>query len=223
MKQQSTWILYGLMILLWSCGNKESVTNSIAAENGYVPLKEATVLSTQDYIAWVRDVDNGLKKEKTIDDLLFSVQYKPYEYIVCLEEKKEALQDSLVKKKTEELSNMQYYDFKISLTEGSGELLKHQITSPQQYDQRINYFAFGMQKDIQLVEGTDTLPCSLYHFERTYDIAPSSTCLLGFPVNTKKSSTEKTLLVYDRTFNKGLLKFTFFTDALKKQPKLKTL
>lgn len=200
-----------------------TIAEDIEIENGLVAAKDAPLMEVSDYVQWVQNSENGFRKEKVIDDLTFFVQYKPYEYIVSVEERKEEISDTLLKSKIAEINDMQYYDFKISLNEGAGELLKYQLASPQEYAERVNYFAFNMQKDIQLAEGNDTLPCTLYHFERAYDAAPSSTFLLGFPLSENKSQQEKTLLVYDRTFNKGMLKFTFRKKDLKNLPKIKTL
>ena len=157
-------------------------------------------LEPKEYVQWIRELTNGLKKEKTIDDLIFTVQFKPPEYIVCMEERQPQLPGDLVKRKTAELSDMQYYDFTITLKKGQGELLKYDLTSSGQYTQRVNYFAFGLQKDIQLLDGNDTLSCSLFHFERAYDVTPSGTFLLGFPVNKNSSGQDKTLIVDDKTF-----------------------
>jgi len=180
-------------------------------------------LEPKEYVQWVQDPDNGLKREKIIDDLIFSVQYKPGEYIICREQRQAQLQAGLVKQKLAGLNGMQYYDLTIKMKSGEGELLKQGLASVEQYDQRVKYFAFAMQNDIQLVEGNDTLPCSLFHFERAYDITPQATFLLGFPVNENTSKEDKTLIIYDKTFNSGLIKLTFPINRLNNLPRLKTL
>ena len=218
--------LYSLLCLLVSCndnsrGDRATQTTGVEALSGV--SKNANILEPKAYVDWVQALGNGLKKDKRFEDITFSVQYKPLEYIVCMEERKIRIEDSLVLRKVNELSDMQYFDLKISLNEGGGELLKYQLSSPQQYSERVNYFAFGLQKDIVLVEGTDTLPCALYHFERAYDVTPSSTFLLGFSLGKNKSPESKTLILYDRTFNKGTIKMAFDKHDLQKIPKLKTI
>src|ERR1019366_9230680 len=79
-----------------SCTNnvkKEQTSNAanIAIENGLIPAAGAPSMEVKEYVKWIQDIKNGFKKEKTIDDITFSVQYKPYEYIVCQEERKEEL------------------------------------------------------------------------------------------------------------------------------------
>jgi len=179
-------------------------------------------LTPKEYVQWLQDKDNGIKKEKNIDDITFSLQYKPAEYIVCMEEKKDQISDSLLKKQQEEFSDMEYYDLTIALSEGQGELLKHDLTSITQYDERVQYFAFDMQQDIKLIEDGDTIPCSLYHFERTYDVAPYSKFLLGFVKGKNAEPKERILTFYDKVFNKGLIKFTYTDEDFNNIPKLKT-
>lgn len=225
---KTEWItLACLAFYITSCsdtGNKGiSGEKKFEVENGYSPSKQADLLPVKNYVQWVQNTGNGFRKEKTIKDLTFSAQFKPYEYIVCLEEKRHELADSIVRKRVSELKDMQYYELRISSNKAGGELLKRELSSAQQYQERVNYFAFGMQRDIQLVEGTDTLPCVMYHFERSFDVSPESVFLLGFPIRNGETQEDKTLLVYDRTFNTGLIKFTFSKKALKNLPKLKTI
>lgn len=193
-----------------------------SGKNGASGKQNQERLMPADYVQWMQDKDNGINKEKVIDDITFSIQYKPYEYIVCMEEKKEQLSDSVVKKKTEEISDMQYFDLTIALTSDEGELLKHDVSSYDQYDKRIKYVSFDMQNDIKLVEDGDTIPCSLYHFERTYDVAPYAKFLLGFAKGKKAEPAEKVITFYDNIFNKGLIKFTYTNEEFNNIPKLKT-
>jgi hypothetical protein len=229
MRQLKKYLFFILLVFSYS-SCKEHVT-----EEGTIPVEEEikesalsdeikmVTMPSENYITWVRNPQNGLVKTKTIDDLKFTVQYKPYEYIVCLEERSDKVADTTMKRKVKELDGMQYYDLKILLKTNEGELLKSGINSMEEYDKRVKYFSFGMQNDIQLVDGKDTLPCVMYHFERAYDATPVCTLLLGFNKDNSNAAKPKTLLVYDRTFNKGLLKFTFTEKRLQTLPKLLTL
>ena len=100
-------------------------------------------------------------------------------------------------------------------------LLKYDLHSRKEYEDRVNYFAFGMQNDIRLVQGGDTLPCQLFHFERVYDVAPYATFLLAFPLG-KDYSSDKTLVLFDHGFNKGILKFFFDGRDIKNVPQVET-
>src|ERR1700751_4964497 len=156
--------------------------------------KNSEVLFPMAYVSWMQDEKHGLSKKKEIEDITFSIQYKPVNYIICLENKQEQLADSLVKRRANELEGARYFDLSIGLTEGEGEILKYHLTSVPEYDSRIKYFAFDMQKDIKLVEGNDTLDCMMFHFERAYDVSPYSKFLLAFPISGKNKSSESTIV-----------------------------
>jgi len=177
-------------------------------------------LAPSQYVSWIEDKNNGMEKEKKIDDIVFSVQYRPVPYVICEEEKKNEISDSLAKRRSAELSGMQYMNLKIEVPQG--ELLKYGLTKNAQYEDRVNYFSFGMQKDIQLVEAGDTLPCLLFHYERVYDIAPYGVFLLAFPKG-KDAEGDKTLIFSDNEFNKGIIKFHFEGKDIKKLPQLETI
>jgi hypothetical protein len=204
-----------------SCNMNPDLLND--SPTGFGKDTKKMLLEPAQYVRWIQKEGNGLLKEKKIDDITFSAQYKPYPYIACMEERKNKIADAVVKKKISELDGMQYFDLKIALTTAEGELLKYKLGSSSEYDQRVKYFAFAMQNDIKMVEGGDTMPCSLFHFERTYDVAPYSKFLLGFMPDKEKSLEEKTLLFYDRTFGKGMIKFTFKNKQIENIPKLKTV
>jgi hypothetical protein len=214
---------------LTGCNSNASIRNE--SDNGTTNIKELPVseeikektLQGSDYINWVRNPENGLVKEKVIDELKFKIQFKPYEYIACMNEHTDQLADTVLKKAIKELNGMQFYDLKISLNDNEGEILKAGLKSREDYDKRVKYFSFEMQQDIQLVDGTDTLPCTMYHYERAYDATPVTTILVGFQADAKNAAKTKTLLIYDRTFNKGLLKFRFTENRLNTLPKLLTL
>jgi hypothetical protein len=194
-------------------GNSPGKSNSTTS----APVRAA------EYISWVRNPENGLLRKKTIDELSFSAQYKPCSYIACLESAKADISDTILRRKLSELEGMEYIDLKIELEGGQGELLKHDLHSAKQYDERITYFSFGMQKDIFLVAGADTIPCGLYHFERAYDVTPYSVFLLGFATRPGSMKTDRTLVFHDNTFHKGIIKLNFSASDLSNIPKLKTI
>src|SRR6185437_11027528 len=200
-----------LLILLLTCCKNERVENG----NYY---KAAVVLEKQDYIDWCRKKENPLKKTKELQDITFSLKYKPAEYVACMEESSGKANTNDVKKNAEDIDGLDYYDFKIQITSGQGELLKYQVASMSDYDSRVNYFAFGMEKDIKMIDGSDTLGCVLFHFERAYDVIPYATFLLAFPKG-KSPLAERTFIYEDKVFNKGIIKFTYTTEDLSQIPK----
>ncbi|MEY4573766.1 MAG: hypothetical protein RLZ10_3072 [Bacteroidota bacterium] len=180
------------------------------------------VFSPKEFAGWVQGKESTLKKEQIVGSFVFSALYKPHEYIICMEERNENLADTTLKRKVAEIEEMEYYDLKIELTNGKNEILKYELESPQQYTNRVNYYAFGMQRDIKLVvDGKDSISCDLYHFERAYDVVPFVKIVIGFKkVDTYK---EKTLVFNDNVFGAGDIKLRFTKKELRNVPKLKTI
>jgi len=214
------------ILLLGSCsrnGVKNNSSASIRALSKEV-LYERTqlVLSPGEYMKWVNNRENNLIMSKTIDDIHFSILYKPTEYIVCKElDDKEIDKDKYENIKAQ-LGDLQYFDLRVQINDFNQEFLKYNLTSSAEYDRRVNYCAFQMQNDIKIIAGLDTISCSLFHFERAFDVVPYGQFILGFKKPTH-STGEETFVFYDKVFNKGIVKFTYDMPSLNHLPKLRTI
>lgn len=220
-------ICSAILFIMWFCNivilNSCTVdgTKNNNNENKNKDLK-TLMLEPRAYVKWFQDEENGLNKIRTIDDIKFSLQYKPAEYVICMEEQQDNLSSDLIKQKKEFLTGMEYFDLTIALAEGNGDILKHNLMSTDKYDERVKYFAFDMQHNIMLIAENDTIPCGLYHFERTYNLAPYSKFLLGFEIENLTNINEWTIVFTDNIFNKGEIKFIYTNEEINNIPKLKT-
>lgn len=216
-----------IFALVFGACNKGDGTVAVFNMNkifaGYEKSASDLTLMPREYVAWVQNLDNGLHSEKTIDEINFSIQYKPYNYIICMEERSDSISSKLVASKVSELNGLDYYDLKIKLINSEGELLKHDLSSSSEYQKRVEYFAFGLEKDIRLVNGKDSIRCSMFHFERSYEAAPYCTILLGFKSLENNKNAQLTLVLEDKIFSKGIIKFTFNKSNFERIPKLKTI
>jgi hypothetical protein len=171
-----------------------------------------------EFISWVENPDNGLKKMKEMGGVKFETLYKPYEYVVLKEEgpieNKEQLATGI-----KELGEMQYFTFRIS-TNNEEDPLKYKTSSKEDYFYRVKYYSFDFQSDIQLIEGNDTLKCQLAHYERNFSIAPEVSVLLGFE-KSKNEEIDKRIVYNDNIFNSGPVSISITATDIKKLPKLK--
>jgi hypothetical protein len=175
------------------------------------------VLSPISYAKWVSDSDNGLNTKKKIGHYEFSLQYKPLDYVVLLEEGVKVPLDKLESRK-KELEGMQYFTFRItSLTED--DMLRTDQQDENEYYQRLEYFVSSAQDDISLIDGGDTLPCAIYHFERNYGLAPFNNIVLGFE-KSGKNAGDKTLVYNDNALGAGPVLLTIKGNAVKQIPQL---
>jgi hypothetical protein len=209
-------------LLFLSCkgiGERGGIEQRISGSS-YVNTK--VILEPGRYVQWCQNTDNGLKKNKEIGDITYLLFYKPIEYVIAQELQSDSISQSIYRRKNSELEGLDYFDFKIQLTSSEGELLKYRVGSTVEYQERLNYFAFQMQKDLKMVEGMDTIDCELFHFERAYDVAPYAVFLLGFP-KQNSDAKERTFFYQDNMFHKGIIKFTYTKEEMRDVPKLKTI
>ncbi len=179
-------------------------------------------LAPAELIAWCENNENGLIPSKVISDIEYTAFYKPTSYIALKEYHENDLYtitDTSINKKIKNLGDMEYFNFRIkSLTE-STELLKVKLKNESEYYSRIEYFSFNMQNDFILLDGTDTLNCLLYHFERVYGLSNSATMILGF--EKRKNKADLKILFNDKVFNSGNIILNIKQSDIDNIPKLK--
>lgn len=224
--------------IIFSGCQMDGMKNNDAGESaqGFLPgiftsgSKQPEYKEPMDYAAWVQDTLNGLFVDRIVDGVGYSVQYKPISYVMLqdlgLEGVKKHKMDSLYSN----YSGYQYITLKIKNLSSNKELLKFRVSSEQEYQNRIYYCSFNIPQDIILVSGNDTLTCVTHLFERVYGIAPEATFLFAFDMpeeerialKTKKDFNyeDKTIILRDRLFQNGIIKFTISKEALNNMPEL---
>lgn len=183
---------------------------------------ERQSLRPADYVHWVEDPSNGLKTEKRIGEYLFVLQYKPLEYLVLKTTKDINITAARLEEEKKEIEELQYYTFQVGEAEGSSDGLTVGASESSEFYGRIQYFTSAVQRDFKLVEGKDTLPCVLHHFERTYGLTPYTSFVLGFPKSRKVSAEDKTFIYEDKVIGSGTIKITIPASCINNIPHLIT-
>lgn len=237
--------IFGFMVLLviYSCEHKmlyhEYFAELLTNDNTNIENNKRNNLSAphlelapKEYIRWIEDKEHGIQVKKTIGDYTFATVYKPYEYLIAREIKKDSISAGILDEKINSINDLQYFSFRISAENQNTELLKVGLSSQDEYYARIEYCSFKMQQDIKLVDNNDTLNCVLFHFERVYNIAPYATFVLGFPLTEKEKKDiqqgkkivhpDKTLSYEDKIFGIGKVNLTIKGENINRIPKLKT-
>ncbi|MEO5643577.1 MAG: hypothetical protein ABIS12_09645 [Bacteroidia bacterium] len=173
-------------------------------------------------MSWFENNGQELKTSKTIDEFNFTLQYKPIPYII-LKENGGITPDKKTSAKRElELKGMQYYTFQISSTGTEKNILKTNARFENEYFSRLEYFSSVMQDDLCLIDGNDTLPCLLFHYERNYNLAPYTNFLLGFEeIAGKKLTSDHTLIFNDEVLGCGTIQLSIPKSAIENLPALK--
>lgn len=175
-----------------------------------------------DYIRWVIDTDNRIRKIKTVGDITIDLQYKPIPFVIANELRQNKIQKKVFDKRKEELSGAQYFTLKLKVDPTKAtDITKYNVDNIARHQERLYYLSYQMQNDIQLVEGNDTLSTQLYHFERSYDIAPHRTFVLAFNANEINKGKDKTFILDSEQFGTGPIKIKFAAKDLTNLPTLK--
>lgn len=190
-----------LLSLLMACGKQELVPS--------------------DYMEWVHDPTNGLVKKKTIHPLEVEVLFKPLDYIIVNEQRTNTIDPSVYKERQLALKGMQYYTLKLGIEGDQYDVTNYEVRTASEQQARLAYLSFSLQRAIKLVENGDTLNCQLFHFERSYDLTPYRTFVLGFEQKEATKYRDKTLIVEPSFSKTGPIKLTFETSNLVAIPNLK--
>ncbi|MCL4816895.1 MAG: hypothetical protein QY303_10325 [Vicingaceae bacterium] len=112
----------------------------------------------------------------------------------------------------------QSFVLKIGVVKGN-DILSEGIEDENEYYERLNYFDQEAQIDMKLVDGSDTLSCLLYHFERNYGIAPFNNIVLSFPGRkNQQNSHDKVFIFDDKVLGLGTVKIKIEKELVKKIP-----
>ena len=150
-------------------------------------------LNAKDYIAWVQDYDNGLRVIREANNFVFDLQYQPTEY-VWLQRNKGEINKGGVRDDKSAIDELQYYTLTIGVKDNLADFVDYAVQSINEKQEKLYYFSYDFQQDIKLDENGKTLPCILFHFERTLDLKPTRTFVLGFK-NMDKTATEARLII----------------------------
>lgn len=209
-----------LTSFLCACSN-DAMDQENENKNEHLSLSNTkTELPLEQFVKWVGEKDHDLSKTKDISEMSYHLSYMPKECMAYMELNKPNYTNEELEAVLNHYKEMTYFNFRIELKQAQGEILKYNLTSAQQYNERINYVSFQMQNDIYLVQGNDTLIPGLYHFERTFDVAPFMTVMLAFDNKKFNPEDEFTIVYNDKLFNKGFIKYNYKPKQLIDLPNL---
>lgn len=213
-------------IFLTTCQNSDVTSkgeNDLSETITNVQDYTKETISVEEFGDWSTKSEHKLTKSKDISDIRFSLSYLPAEILAHLELRNESYDLSKFQRILRNYSEMTYFNFRIEVIEGNGELLKYQLRSPAEYEARIRYLSFEMEKDVYLIQGKDTIHPGLLHFERIFEVAPFSNIMFAFDNKEFKKDLEFTVVYNDRLFEKGFVKYYYKNNQLINIPTISVL
>jgi len=176
-------------------------------------------LNGNEYVAFVENEKNDMVRTKQVEDLNFRVQYCPAEYLLLKELKTDRISAAELAQRKKDNEGMHFFRLRIRTNDGL-DVLKYKASEADAYA-RTQYLSYDFEQDIALVSGSDTIFPAVFHFERTYGVTPFADFMLGFEANVKAGSDFQ-LLIDDKVFDTGVLKFTYNDKDIQNLPPLKT-
>ena len=174
----------------------------------------------QRYVEIFKDRKTPATKVQRIGELTYFLTYLPKEYMISNELRKNQISQEEYDKLSEEYGDLTYYLMEIEADDRQ-ELARHKLDGSSDYTERIEYLSFEMEKNIKLKGKQDEYPCVLFHYERTYNVSPKNTFLLGFEVPEEEKENKLQMVIDDQLFNAGFIKFKWSPEDIKNLPKLK--
>lgn len=180
-------------------------------------------LEPKAYIDWHK-AEKNLMNKRVMGELSYEIKYLPPEYMTLKSLGPDAT-NTEIKQELTSYSDLLYFNLRIELEKEQTELLKYKVSGLSQYDQRVKYYSFNVQKDIWMVlDNKDSVVCSITHFERAFNVTNFSDIMIGFDkksVTKLNSDWKKMVLVFnDKVFGNGIVKFEFDRNQITNTPSL---
>jgi hypothetical protein len=158
--------------------------------------------------------DKNLIKVREIGTWTFDLKYVPTDYLILKNANGQIIDRQWLSKQQIEKGNLQYFEMRISSNDGKSDALAAEVSSKEDYFDRINYLSFEIQRDVNGQVNGREIPCVLSHFDRTYGLGKDIVLALAFPVDLV-SADDFTIQFNATKFNSGLLKFHYDTKDIK--------
>lgn len=175
-------------------------------------------LPPERYLEWVAQHRELLSAIQVDGGIQITLTYLPADWLAINESG--TVDPNDIVKTRQEYAGLEYYRLRVALQSGQGDALQFEASSNEDYYRRVEYFSFGLQHDLRLLTGSDTLPCKLFHFERNYGAAPFMDFMLGFETRPG-SEFDRTLLYDDRVYSRRLVRLTIPYSNIHRIPILK--
>lgn len=219
-------VVYSLILIAFiGCNKSDKIykhnalaeTHNEQLINSARQLNKENVYSQKELNEYVNGVGNLFTYEKSIGAFNYFLKFKPIDYIIMKESSDSIKSDSFLKRKNE-INDFDYFTFIITIENFNDEPLRYLLNNSDDYYKRLSYLANEVGKDLKYFNGSDTVDCSIFHFERTFGVSPYLTLNLAF--EKSNSLKDRVLFFEDNLFNNGRVIFTMPNEIFVYQPKL---
>ncbi len=179
-----------------------------------------TSLTPMEFAQYCNDSRNGLIQSEEKNEVRIELKYLPKE-LMALHEFHGEFDRYSFDSVLETYHGIKYFNLKLIPVDKKTDVLLLNAQSKDQYYQRVQYFSSMINQDLEMVIGKDTIPCSIHHYERTYQLSPVVELMIGFE-DKKPELNENISIIYDdKIFALGKIIMKIEGDKISKIPALK--
>lgn len=177
----------------------------------------------QEYVHYIEKNGNGLLVKQNYNGVDYSLQYQPADYCVMMEKRSFNIEEETFAILKKRFSGLEHYLLRINRTDMDN--LVNKLGDSSRYKKSIaTYLDFDIQKDIKLLAGKDTIPCSICVPDANSGITQYYTYSLGFSKVIESASGEKEdriILYKNKILNTGTVMLNVKYQDIEKIPALK--
>jgi hypothetical protein len=179
-------------------------------------------LPAGDYMRYAGNPENGLVKEKHFGAVGVRLKYLPAQVMALNDLQRVPVSTAENDSTVARYSGAQYFNLEIKVSDDvRHNLTNYGVTTDEEYQNRLNYLSFRLQRDIRLIEGGDTLAPTLFHFERGLDFSPYRSFMVAFDRRPGSESRDKTFVLDTPVLSTGPVKLTIAQEEIASLPSLK--
>lgn len=176
-------------------------------------------LLPENYVQWIKNKENGLLLEKKLSSSVYQLQYCPPEYMALISANGNQNFKGEYNKRKKDFQNSLNFTLKL-IDLKTNDILKSNLRLKNEEFKRIRYFSEEISSDVYLLTKSDTISCTLSHFERTYNASPGITINLSFEKEIKMDNPIK-LIWFDRVFTNQQIEYNVEPIFAKELPHIK--
>jgi hypothetical protein len=178
-------------------------------------------LKPGEYIEFIREAENGFKKEEHSKGWIYQAQYKPPAFIYLQENKNEVLNLIGLENKKTQLRNWRFFNIVVSHESKKGAPLRLVSNTMEDYNVYLGYLLSENRNNFKLSIGKDTVYPKLYLYENSYGLSPQDVFVVAFEVPVTDEKQSFSLHYEDAVLRNERVSFSFDKEKLDKEPQIK--
>lgn len=174
-------------------------------------------LPPREYVGYVENPANGLLIGSKFNGVSYTLQYQPTDYLVMLQLRSFSVSPEIFRQQYDRFKGTEHFVLHIDIRSWDSLVAKANDTAKVRKGMT-DYLDFNIQKDMKLVEGSDTIPCGISEYESSMGMYPYYSFVLGF--NKLENSKDREFIYSNKVIGTGNIKLTIKNKDIQNIPKL---